>query len=250
MRILIAEDDPTTRIMLRSVLSKWGYGVVAVRDGEEAWEILQDPEPPPIVILDWVMPGIDGPTLCRRLREEHRLASSYVILLTSKGGMQDIVRGLEAGADDYISKPYDSEELRARVQVGARILKLQAESREREKLLGVLEMAGAVCHELNQPLQSVLGFSELLDLDLPEGDPLKKPLRRIRDGIERIGTLTGRIMSITRYRSKTYLGSSKIVDIEGASVGEPPVTPLVGQRESVERREGEDDDRKTDPRGG
>ena len=203
--------------MLQAILGKWGYEVVATADGEEAWAAFQKTDAPQLAVLDWMMPGMDGPTLCRRLREQKRKGLLYFILLTSKDDRDDIVGGLEAGADDYIAKPYNKEELRARVNVGKRIITLQNELREREKLQGVLEMAGAVCHELNQPLQSVSGFSELLLMDMETGSPSYEKLRKIKAGIERIGDLTLKIMHITQYKSKQYLKDSQIIDIERAS---------------------------------
>ena len=216
MKILIAEDDVTARIMLQAILIKWGYAVISASDGEEAYTLFQQIDAPQLAVLDWEMPGMDGATLCRRLREQERSDPLYLILLTSRGEREDIVQGLEAGADDYIAKPYDNEELHARVNVGNRMIKLQNESREREKLQGVLEMAGAVCHELNQPLQSVSGFSEMLLMDLETSDKNYETLKTITSGIDRIGELTRKIMKITRYQSKPYL-KSKIVDIEQAS---------------------------------
>ncbi len=219
MKILIAEDDRTSRAMLQVVLSKWGYEVSACADGQEAFAAFQTDDAPQLAVLDWMMPGMDGPTLCRKLREQDRKDPLYLILLTARGERDDIVHGLEAGADDYIAKPYDHQELQARVHVGCRMITLQNELREREKLQGVLEMAGAVCHELNQPLQSVSGFSELLLLDLAPDDPVYASLQNIKTDIERIGQLTRKIMRITRYQSKPYL-KSQIVDIDSSSEGD------------------------------
>ena len=218
MKILIAEDDFTSRTMLQAVLTKWGYEVMATPDGDAALNALQTAGAPQLAVLDWMMPGMDGLSLCRKLHEQERPEPLYLILLTSKDERDDIVQGLEAGADDYISKPFDNEELRARVNVGRRMITLQNELREREKLQGVLEMAGAVCHELNQPLQSVSGFSELLLMDMETSDPNCERLKNIKTGIERIGELTRKIMKITRYRSKNYMnGKSRILDIDKAS---------------------------------
>jgi CheY-like chemotaxis protein len=218
MRVLLAEDDLTSRIMLQSVLSKWGYEVTSVSDGEEAWNVLQGTNAPPLVVLDWMMPGIDGLTLCRKLRAQDRADPLYILLLTSKGEPDDIVRGLEAGADDYVAKPCDNEELRARIGAGERVLQLLAEVARRQKLQGVLEMAGAVCHELNQPLHIVAGYSELLVADLDDNDPRAETLRVIKAQVDRIGELTRRIMCITNYRTKGYLGGCRaIVDIREAS---------------------------------
>ena len=218
MKILIAEDDFTSRTMLQAVLSKWGYDVTATSDGQEALGAMQAADAPRLAVLDWMMPGIDGLSLCRKLRELERSEPLYLILLTSKSKRGNIVQGLEAGADDYIAKPFDNEELHARVDVGRRIIKMQNELRERGKLQGVLEMAGAVCHELNQPLQSVSGFSELLMMDLDENDARYDTLGKIKMGIDRIGELTRKIMNITHYRAKSYLNDkTRIVDIEKAS---------------------------------
>lgn len=217
MKIVIAEDDLTSRTVLQAILTKWGFEVTATADGQAAFAVLQAPDAPQMAIIDWMMPKMDGPTLCRKLREQQRKDPLYLILLTSKGESRDIVAGLEAGADDYIAKPYDNRELRARVNAGKRLILLQHELLEREKLQGVLEMAGAVCHELNQPLQSVSGYCELLLMDLSEEDPNYHNIVRIGTGVARIGELTRKIMKISRYQSKPYLSWGKIVDIDGAA---------------------------------
>ena len=218
MKVLIAEDDLTSRIMLQSVLSKWGYDVTSVSNGEEAWSVLQRSGAPPLIVLDWKMPGMDGLTLCRKLRDQDRSDPIYIIILTSNREPNDIVQGLEAGADDYVSKPFDNEELRARIGAGRRVLELSCEVARRQKLQGVLEMAGAVCHELNQPLHVVTGYSELLLLDLEESAPHAEQLRVIKAQVDRIGELTRKIMRITDYQTKDYLGRGHfIVDIDEAS---------------------------------
>lgn len=218
MKILIAEDDLTSRLMLQGVLGKFGYEVVSAKDGEEAWKILQQPDAPRLVVLDRIMPGMDGLTLCRNLRAQHHPEPFYILLLTSKSEPNDIVQKLEAGADDYIAKPYDNPELLARIGVGRRVLKLQAEVALRQKLQGVIEMAGAVCHELNQPLYIVSGCSEMLLEDMDENDPRDEMIRTIKKEVDRIGELTRKIMHITQYRTKGYLGGRQtIVDIKEAS---------------------------------
>ena len=125
MRILIAEDDPTSRRVLEMVLKKQGHEVVCAGDGNEAWEMLQAPNAPRLVILDWMMPGLDGPELCRRLRGRESQNPVYIILLTALIRKENIVEGLDAGADDYVAKPFDKDELNARVEVGKRVLDLQ-----------------------------------------------------------------------------------------------------------------------------
>jgi diguanylate cyclase (GGDEF)-like protein/PAS domain S-box-containing protein len=125
MRILIAEDEAISRRMLESTLTKWGYEVVVAADGAEAWSVLQNEDAPALAILDVMMPGIDGIEVCRNLRQMPQHVPVYVILLTAKSAQENIVAGLEAGADDYIAKPFHSDELRARIEVGTRVLKLQ-----------------------------------------------------------------------------------------------------------------------------
>jgi two-component system, cell cycle response regulator len=124
-RVLIAEDDAMFRKILQSWLQGWSYQVTVAEDGTKAWEILQQEGPPELLILDWVMPGVDGTELCRRIRERQRGPYQYILLVTAKDDKQDVVRGLEAGADDYLTKPFDRSELRARLRVGRRILTLQ-----------------------------------------------------------------------------------------------------------------------------
>lgn len=124
-RILIAEDDPISRRMLQAFLVKWGYEVEAVVDGIDALAALQKPGAPQLAVLDWMMPGLEGPQVCRQVRELADRPYTYILLLTARGQKDDLLRGLESGADDYLTKPFDAQELRARLRVGERILDLQ-----------------------------------------------------------------------------------------------------------------------------
>lgn len=124
-RILIAEDDPISRRLLQAFLSKWGYRVDQAADGLEALAILEQPGAPQLAVLDWMMPGLEGPEICRKVRELPDRPYTYILLLTARGQKDDLLRGLESGADDYLTKPFDSQELRARLRVGERILDLQ-----------------------------------------------------------------------------------------------------------------------------
>ncbi|MBA2731822.1 MAG: response regulator transcription factor [Acidobacteria bacterium] len=125
MRILIAEDDPVSHRLLELTLIQWGYDVVATCDGAQAWEALQQEDAPQLAILDWMMPALDGLQICRMARETPATKSIHIILLTAKGEKSDLVEGLAAGANDFVTKPFNREELRARVQVGALMVELQ-----------------------------------------------------------------------------------------------------------------------------
>jgi diguanylate cyclase (GGDEF)-like protein len=127
MRVLVAEDDAISRRMLEAFLVKWGYEVLVAKEGEEAWGILQRNDAPRLAVLDWMMPGRDGIDICRSVRQRRGRAYVYILLLTARGQKADIVEGLEAGADDYIIKPFDPFELRARLRAGRRIVELQEE---------------------------------------------------------------------------------------------------------------------------
>ena len=135
MRILVAEDQSVSRHILVANLRKWGYDVVAVENGTRAWDALHAPDAPHLAILDWLMPGMDGIEICRQIRMNPQTQPVYLILLTARRGQEDKIQGLQAGADDYITKPFDREELRARLQVGIRVLALQEALAERVREL-------------------------------------------------------------------------------------------------------------------
>lgn len=125
MRVLIAEDDPVSRRLLEATLKKFGFEVILAATGGEAWVVLQGENAPSLAILDWMMPEIDGIEICRRVRQLPTATPPYLILLTARSEKTDVVIGLDAGANDYLTKPFDRSELRARIQVGTHVLELQ-----------------------------------------------------------------------------------------------------------------------------
>jgi sigma-B regulation protein RsbU (phosphoserine phosphatase) len=124
MRILVADDDRVSRAILIRALEGWGFEALAADDGGSALAMLRE-QKPSMAILDWMMPGLDGPQVCQHIREDAALTGMYVLLLSARGGRHDLVTGLDAGADDYVTKPFDPEELHARIKVGMRVLGLQ-----------------------------------------------------------------------------------------------------------------------------
>ena len=155
MRVLIAEDDLTSRTILTAILKKWGHDPIITEDGNAAWDALQQPDAPKLVLLDWNMPGMEGLELCRRLRNNESSNPPYIILLTGRVEKADIVQGLEAGANDYVTKPYDREELQARIGVGQRMLDMQA---------SLLEARNALEYQaMHDPLTGIFNRRAILD---------------------------------------------------------------------------------------
>src|SRR5712691_3920 len=151
MKILLADDDLIPRTMLRTALTEWGYAVEAVANGIQALRAMQKPDAPKIALLDWMMPGLDGVEVCRRLRAEPTSSPPYLILVTGKDEKSDVITGLQNGANDYVTKPFNRAELKARIEVGRRVLDLQE------------SLAGRV-RELEDALTQVKQLQELLPI--------------------------------------------------------------------------------------
>lgn len=179
LKVLIADDDPPTRILLRAAITQWGYQVVEASDGEEAWDLLQLPDAPRLVILDWIMPKLDGIDLCMRIKKElaHR---PYIILLTRVEGTANIIKGLEAGADEFLSKPFNMAELRSRLSVGAKIVKYEITLAEKNKQLknyiSCIQELSNLTLEISQKLM------ELLKAEQSEASPqVASQVQKIQD---------------------------------------------------------------------
>ena len=149
MRVLVADDDVSIRGMLCSMLTEWGYEVVAAANGSEAWEVMRQPNAPNLGILDWTMPGLTGVEVVRNVRSTPRPHPPYLLMLTARDRQADVNEGLRAGASDYIIKPFDYDELQARLQVGAQLMTLHIELAQR------VEQLEAALHHVNR-LQGLL----------------------------------------------------------------------------------------------
>lgn len=135
MKVLVAEDDPISRRLLEATLTKWGHSVVVAPNGIEALHLLESDDGPRLAILDWMMPGMDGLQVCRKLRADNADRYVYIILLTARHEKADLAQGIEAGADDYITKPFESVELKARLLAGSRIIELEEQLFEAQEQL-------------------------------------------------------------------------------------------------------------------
>jgi two-component system NtrC family sensor kinase len=172
MKILIADDDSVSRRLLQNYLQKWGYEVTPAQDGAEAWRLFEN-DLFPMVITDWMMPEMDGSGLIRRIRASPRPGYVYAILLTAKSQKEDLVEGMEAGADDFLTKPFDRDELRVRLRAGERIIRLEHHLRETqtaliqtEQLASLGRLAAGVAHEINNPISFVINNIAVLRRDV------------------------------------------------------------------------------------
>ncbi len=229
MRIMIAEDHPVSRRLLQAQLTKWGYDVVVCSDGTEAWEVMTSADPPRAAILDWMMPKMSGPDLCRKIREaEGDGRYTYVILLTAKDSREDVLEGLEAGADDYVVKPFDSNELKVRVRAGARIVHLHEKLTEALKASESQATHDALTRLWNR--NAILGFLE------------KELARAIRDN-STVGVVIGDIDffksindrnghlagdSLLRHVAEKLVSSVRQYDLVGRYGGEEFIIVLPG----------------------
>jgi len=176
VRILVADDDAITRLTLKILLSKRGYDVVTACDGDEAYKLLQQGDAPRLAIVDWMMPGLDGVELCRKLREAGSAPYTYIVMLSGKCEKNDFIAGLQAGANDYVKKPYDIDELDARMQAAQRIVTLQDDLRSKaneDELTGVLSR-GAIIEILRRELAHTLRDGKPLSVIFVDLDNFKQ----------------------------------------------------------------------------
>jgi two-component system cell cycle response regulator len=216
VKILVADDEGATRLKLETLLAKLGYEVILAHDGAEAWEVLQREDAPTLAIIDWIMPGIDGVEVCRRVRMSGKRPYVYLIMLTVKDEKQDLVAGMEAGADDYLSKPFDLDELRVRLRAGERILALQDELRAQathDDLTGVLNR-GTILEIVQRELAHVTRKGESAGIILADLDNFKQindtyghPIgdEVLRESSRRLGARMRSYDAIGRYGGEEFL---------------------------------------------
>jgi DNA-binding response OmpR family regulator len=215
-KVLIVEDDKSYAEILKRVIIKNGYEINLAHDGKEGLELSTEWKPD-VIIVDWMMPGMSGIELISKLREHPELKFSYIIMLTARVETEDKIAGLEAGADDFITKPVDFGELIARIRVGFRMKKLQTEIAELQHESALLEMARTLGHEINNPLNIIYLALELINRafkeDNPDREKIKENLNRIYQASERIKEIVNKLISLRKPAFKEYVNGKRMLDL-------------------------------------
>lgn len=214
--VLVVDDNPVNTKLVQTILEKEGYDTVGAMDGPSAVQAVRIGKPD-LVLLDIFMGEMSGLDACRIIKGEKETRDIPVIFVTANTDDAVLQKAFESGGTDYVRKPVNRVELLARIRSVLTQKMLTEKIVEQEKLQGVLEMAGAVCHEMNQPLQAVTWATELLLDETALEDRLSSAVRDINRNIEKIGSITRKLQGITRYETMEYVGNTKIIDIERAS---------------------------------
>jgi CheY-like chemotaxis protein len=214
--VLVVEDDPIARKLVSSILGEAGHRVRSATNGRECLASL-DQVKPDVILMDVKMPELDGFEACRRIKADSNYDAIPVVFVTSCTDDATLEAAFNAGGRDYIRKPINRVELLSRLRLAYELQQTQLKRMETEKLNGVLETAGGVCHKLNQPLQYILGAIQLLLMDLDIEDKMYPQLDAVRDKVEKMGEITRNLAEITRYRTKAHAGGQHIIDIEDSS---------------------------------
>ena len=226
MKVLIAEDDPISLKSMEFRLKKWGHEPVSATDGAQALAALTAEGAPRLALVDWMMPELEGPEVCRRVREAASDRPPYIILLTAKGQKEDIVAGLEAGADDYVTKPPNPAELEARLRVGVRMVELQDQVLQAERNRVLMETAGAAAHEINQPLSVIAGLSQMFASDKGIANVTVADMDEVRKAAKEIDGIVKRMEEVSEYAAKPYVSGVSIADFGAAETREASTEPL------------------------
>ena len=213
-KILVVEDEPDTRFILGKLLSKENYDVVTVSNGIEALEKLQE-YIPKVIIADWTMPKMDGIELCNRVKQNEKTKSVYYIILTARSAVKDRVKGLDVGADDFLLKPTENQELLARIRSGIRIYNLQAELKHSEREKALLQMAATIGHNLNNPLGSLKLFIADIKSELEESSEKKysEDFELIEEAIKRISDLAKDLSRLKDPTTENYTSDAKMIKL-------------------------------------
>ena len=213
-KILVVEDEQDTKYILETLLKRSGYEIRTANNGLEALEVLQNFKPH-VILADWTMPLMDGVELCDRLRKEEEYKSIYYIILTARGTLRDKIEGLDTGADDFLVKPTDNQELLARIRTGIRITKLQEELREAEHNKALVEMAFTAGHQINNPLASLSLSVENIkqELDEKEFSKIQDDIEIIEEAIKRIKNAADALKNLQNPKLTDYASGKQMLDL-------------------------------------
>lgn len=215
--ILIVDDSPvSSKIISRMLKKNSDYYSVKIWDGPECIKKAKEVKPD-LILLDIQMPGMNGIEVCKVLRKDEQTYDIPVIFVTASTDNETLKEAFESGGTDYVRKPVNKIELLARIKSVLIQKKLEKRLMEKEKLNGVLEMAGGICHDLNQPMQVVSGYSELLLMDMGKENSAYPYIKMIKEQTDEMGSITRKLMRITKYETKDYIEGSRIIDIDKAA---------------------------------
>ncbi len=213
-KILVVEDEPDTSYLLERLLTKNGYEVKTAVNGEEALLIIEN-FIPHVIVADWTMPVMDGIELCNILKSNEKYKLIYFIILTARVAVSDRVKGLDVGADDYLVKPVENEELLARIRSGVRINRLQAELKEIEHSKAIVEMACTIGHEINNPLSSLVASLKNVqdDLSPDEKKKVEEDFELIQMAVDRIKNLTSDLVKLDKPEMTEYTKDNRMIKL-------------------------------------
>lgn len=215
--VFVVDDSPvTTKVISRMLKKNSDYYSVKILDGPECIKKAKEVKPD-LILLDIQMPGMNGIEVCKVLRKDEQTHDIPVIFVTANTDNETLKEAFESGGTDYVRKPVNKIELLARIKSVLIQKKLEKRIMEKEKLNGVLEMAGGICHDLNQPMQVVSGYSELLLMDMGKENLAYPYIKMIKEQIDEMGSITRKLMRITKYETKDYTEGSIIIDIDKAA---------------------------------
>ncbi|HQT90577.1 MAG TPA: response regulator [Candidatus Kryptobacter bacterium] len=213
-KVLLVDDDVNARIILNRVLVKGGYEVQEASNGREALEVVARFKPD-VMLVDWMMPEMDGEQLAKWIKNDPTLRFTYIILLTAKGDVKDRVRGLQSGADDYITKPAPHQEVLARVESGMRVRRLHGEIQQLTRRVAVLELAATVGHEINNPLNVIYLALDMMRKSIrqKEYDKLDKGIQLIAETADRLKEIARKFVELKEPESTSYIDNLNMINI-------------------------------------
>lgn len=211
-KVLIVEDEKDTRFILEKLLSRNNYDVASAVNGEEAIQVLKTFSPK-VIVADWTMPVLDGLALCNILKADEKYKSIYFIILTARSSLKDRIMGLDVGADDFLVKPVENQELLARIRSGMRIFNLQNELRSIEHSKAVVEMACTIGHKINNPLSSLMLSVKNIENELSESEKakLKEDFQSVNESLDRIKKFANELITLENPQLIDYTSEKRMI---------------------------------------